>query len=96
MTMHVDNSGAILPSENTSVSQLKKHIDMCHPFICDYVEDETVKNQFVSSKENMADPFTKNLSNGPFESLTSRYIHCEYDLKNNYHYFNHAESNHHT
>ena len=38
---------------------------MPHHFIRDYVEYGTVKIQFVHSEENLADPFTKNLSNGP-------------------------------
>ena len=65
--MHVDNFGAIFLLENTSVSQRKKHIDMRHYFICDYVEYRTVKIQFLCSEENLADPFTENLSDIPFE-----------------------------
>ena len=34
--------------------------------MCDYIEDGPVKIQFVSSEENLAYPFTKNLSNVPF------------------------------
>ena len=74
ITVHVDNVGAILLSENTSLSYWKKHIYACHPFICDYVEDGTVKNKFVCLEENLAYPSTKNLSNGHFEPLTSRYV----------------------
>ena len=43
-----------------------KHIYMCHHFIRDYIEDGTLKIKFFRSEENMVDPFTKNLSNGPF------------------------------
>ena len=75
--MQVNNVGAIFLSENTSVSQRTKHIDMCNHFICDYVEYGTVEIQFLHSVENMADTFTKNLNNGPFKSLTSRYVHRE-------------------
>ena len=38
------------------------------------VKDGTVKIQLVRSEENVADPFTEKLSNGPFESLASRYV----------------------
>ena len=48
-----------------------------HHFIQYYVEDGTVKNQKICSEENLTDTFTKDLSNGPFQSLTSRYIHHE-------------------
>ena len=78
ITAHVDNVEAIFLSENTSVSQQTKHIDVCRHFICDYVEDRTEKIQFFRSIPKMADPsFTKTLSNGPFQLLTSSYIHCE-------------------
>ena len=36
-----------------------------------------MKSQLVCSEENMPDPFTKKLSNGPLEYLTSRYVHRE-------------------
>ena len=77
ITVHIDNIGNIFLSDNTSVSQWTKHIDVCCHFVRDYVEDGTVKIEFVRSEENLADPFTKNLSNGPFEYLTSRYVHRE-------------------
>ena len=67
---------------------------MCHHFIRGYVDDGTVKINFFRSEENMEDLFTKNLSNGPFESFTSRYVNHEQYLKNNYRYFNHAEAKH--
>ena len=76
ITFHIYNIGAILISENTLVSQQTKHIDVHHHFIHDYVEGGTVKIQIFRSEENMADPFTKNLGNGPLEFLTSRYAHC--------------------
>ena len=40
-----------------------------------YIKDGAVKIQYVRSEENMADTFKKNLITGPFESLTSRYVH---------------------
>ena len=68
--MHVDNIKAIFLSNNTFLSQRAEHIDMHNHFIRDYVEYRTVKIQFFHSKENLADPFTNNLSNGTFGSLT--------------------------
>ena len=64
--MHVDNVGDILLSENTSVSHQMKHTYVRRHFIRDYVEVGTVKIKFFHSEENLADKFTKNLSNGPF------------------------------
>ena len=50
ITMHVDNVGDIFLSENTSVSQQTKHIDVRHDFICDYVEERTVKFKIFRSE----------------------------------------------
>ena len=75
--MNIDNVGAIFLSENTSEYQWTKNTGSCHHFIYDYARDGTIKIKFVSSEENMAYPFTKNLSNGQFESLTSRYVKSE-------------------
>ena len=77
ITVHSDNFVSILLSKNISVSQRTKHKYVCHHFIHDYVEDGTVKIKFFRSEESMADPFTNNLSNGPFKFLTSRYVHCD-------------------
>ena len=44
-----------------------------------YMKYRKVKIEFFCSEENMADPFTKNLSNGPFESLTPSYVYHELD-----------------
>ena len=72
----VDTLGDVFLSENTSVTQVMKHIDVHHHFICEYVEDGTVKLLYVRSEEILADSFTNNLSGRPSESLTSRYVHC--------------------
>ena len=77
ITVHVDNIGAIFLLENTSGSQWAKNIDMRHQFIRDCVEDGKLKIQFFRSEEHTAHPFTNNLSNGPFESLTSGYVYRE-------------------
>ena len=77
ITVHDDNIGAILLPENTYLSQQTKDIYVRHQFIRDYVEDKTVKINFFRSEEKMEDLFTKNLSNGPFEFLTSKYVHHE-------------------
>ena len=75
--VHVDNFGEILLSNNTLVYQNMKYIERCHHLIWDYDEDGTAKIEFVHSEENLSDLFIKNLSNGPLESLTSRYIHYD-------------------
>ena len=47
ITVHVDNVGSIFLSDNKLVSQWTKDIDMRHPFIREFVEYGTVKNQFL-------------------------------------------------
>ena len=81
ITLHVDKIGAIVLSGNTLVYQWRKHIYVRHHFIYDYVEYEKFKIKIFCSEENLVYPFTKKLSNGPFEFITSRYVHCEKDLK---------------
>ena len=46
----VDTLGDVFLSENTSVTQVMKHIDVHHHFICEYVEDGTVKIIFFPSE----------------------------------------------
>ena len=66
ITLPVDNVGSILLLDNTLVYQQTKHTDICHPFICDYVEDRTEKNKNLCSEENLSDSFKNNLNNVPF------------------------------
>ena len=66
-----------------------------HPnFIWNYIKDVTVKIQFSRSEENLADQFTKNLSNGNFQFLTSRYVYHERRNKIYYHYIHFIEVKH--
>ena len=47
ITMHIGNAGAIFLSDNILVSQWKNHIDVCHHFIWEYIEERTVKIIFL-------------------------------------------------
>ena len=49
INVNVDNVRDIFLSENTSVSQQTKQIDVRHKFICDYVKDRTEKIKSVCS-----------------------------------------------
>ena len=77
ITVHVDNSGEIFLSENTSASQQKNHKDVHHKFICNYVEDGTVKIEFLLPEEYLSYLFNKNLSKRPFHLLTAGCVHHE-------------------
>ena len=56
--------------------------DVCHHFICDYIEDGKSMIKFVHSEEKKTDLFTKNLSNGIFQLIISGYLNREWDVKN--------------
>ena len=50
ITVHVDNIGDIFKFENIPISQQKKHIYVRLHFIPDYIQDETVKIQFLHAE----------------------------------------------
>ena len=81
ITVKVDNVGALILSNNTVVSQWTNDIAVQHHFIDDYVEDRTVKIQLFPFRKCLEYQFIKNLSNGLFELLTSRYVNLEKILK---------------
>ena len=54
-----------------------KITDVCHYFIQNYIEYNTVKIQSFRSEENLVGPFTKNLSNKLFHSLNAGYVYCD-------------------
>ena len=59
--INCDNVGAIYLSNNNE-SRRTKHIDIKYHFVREYVDAGVVKIIFVTSKNNKADPFTKNLN----------------------------------
>ena len=67
MMLFCDNKSAIDLAHNSMYHGRSKHIDICHHFIRDLVESGCVKIKYVSSKENVADIFTKALPAGPFQ-----------------------------
>ena len=64
--VQVDNVGAIFLSTNYT-GKRTQHIDARYHFVRDYVEDGTVKINFVTSEENVADIFTKHPTTASFE-----------------------------
>lgn len=56
----VDNVGAIYLSNNFSLSQRTKHIDIRQHFVREFVEDGIIKTIFVPTDDNEADNNTKN------------------------------------
>ena len=60
ITLHVDNVGAILLSNNRNTGYGTKHTDIRTSFVKEYLEDGKIIIKFVKSEENEADIFTKN------------------------------------
>ena len=65
LQIHVDNVGALFLAKNYT-GKRTRHIDAKYHFLRDYVEDGTIKIEFVRSESNMADIFTKNPSTESF------------------------------
>ena len=78
--VRVDNIGAMFMSNNTSISERTKHVDVRYHFIREFVEDGFIKIMFVKTKQNTADVFTKNLPKELFDQHVSELL-SEKELK---------------
>ena len=74
IVVRVDNLGAIFMSENVSVSQKTKHIDIRYRFVQEFVFDRFIKVIFVKTEDNDSDIFTKNLGGDSFERHSKKMI----------------------
>lgn len=71
--IHVDNMGAIYLAEGQG-GKRTKHVDIRYHFVREYVENGILKVIFIRSEENMADPYTKNVSQIIFDRSYSPYM----------------------
>ena len=62
----VDNKGAIFMTNNSLIKKTK-NIHTRYLFVKEYIESGIIEVEHVKSDENLADPFTKNLSKEKFE-----------------------------
>ena len=58
----VDNKATIYNSENQSVNPRSKHIDIRYHHIRDLVNKKIIKLEYIKSKDNLVDGFTKYLN----------------------------------
>ena len=72
--VRVDNLGAIFMSDNISVSQRTKHVDVRYRFVKQFTKEGFIKVIFVKTDENDADLFTKNLSGEKFRKHADKLI----------------------
>ena len=69
LTLFCDNTSAINISKNLVQHSRTKHIDIRHHFIRDLVESKIVSLEYIDTKKQLADIFTKALDSKRFESL---------------------------
>ena len=74
ITVRVDNLGAIFMSENVSVSQRTKHVDIRYRFVQEFVFDKFLKVIFVKTENNDSDIFTKNLGGDLYDHHSRKMI----------------------
>ena len=71
--IHCDNQAAISRAQNFIYNGKSKHIRRRHDTVKQLLSNEIISIDFVSSKDNLADPFTKDL-NGERINCASRRI----------------------
>ena len=61
IVVRLDNMAAIFMAETANASNRTRHIDVRYHFVRNYVEDGFIKIIFVTTDQNLADMFTKNV-----------------------------------
>ena len=67
-----DNQGALALASNLVAHKRAKHIETRHHFVRQLVEDKRIQLSYGSTKNNLADIFTKNLPKPAFKELSSQ------------------------
>lgn len=67
MTLYCDNMSAINISKNHVQHSRTKHIDIRHHFIRDLMKRKQVSLEYINTKNQLADIFTKALDATSFE-----------------------------
>jgi hypothetical protein len=81
MLLCLDNTDAIYLSNNRAVGSRTKHVDIRTPYVCNLINEETIKTLFVKSENNAADIITKNVTEYLFLKHTSSYMNQLADEK---------------
>ena len=71
-TIFCDNQAAISISHHPEHHSKTKHIDIACHFLRDMVQKKKIQLKYISTKENIADIFTKGLSRSGHEDLTTK------------------------
>jgi hypothetical protein len=67
--IYCDNTSAISISKNPVMHSRKKHIPIKYHFIREQAAEKNIRVEYVGTKEQVEDIFTKPLPRGPFEYL---------------------------
>jgi hypothetical protein len=70
--IYCDNTSAISISKNTVMHSKTKHIPIKYHFLWEQVAEKNIKVEYVGTKEQVADIFTKPLPQEAFEYLHQR------------------------
>ena len=65
--IHSDSAGSIALSNNPVSHSHAKHIDICYHFIQDQINRGHIELKYVSTRDMIADIFTKALPHDAFE-----------------------------
>jgi len=74
-----DNTSAINISKNPVQHSRTKHIEIRHHFLRDHVAKEDFKLEFIETSKQLADVFTKPLSEDRFSSIRRELGLCKFD-----------------
>lgn len=69
MILYCDNTSSINISKNPMMPAKTKHIATKYHYVRELVEDKQVKMEYINSKEQIANIFTKKLPKDTFEYL---------------------------
>ena len=74
MALFCDNISAINISKNPVQQNKTKHIEIRHHFIRDFVEDKKIRLEYIHTKKQLDDIFTKALDANRFQDLRSSLV----------------------
>ena len=72
VAIRCDNTSAINLTKNPILHSRAKHIEIKHHFIRDHVQNGDVNVQFIDSKNQLADIFTKPLDKSSFDFIRNK------------------------
>jgi hypothetical protein len=70
--IYCDNTSAINISKNLVIHSKMKHIPIKYHFLWEHVTEKNIRVEYVGTKEQVADIFTKPLPQEAFEYLLQR------------------------